>query len=54
MEKVNFEKMKKINQQLAAKGVNASTCNCSWRYDIHIAPREEKSPYEGQSKVTNF
>lgn len=48
MKSINYDLMKKLNRKLVIDGVNLGSCNCSWRYDIHIANNQENSAYKNQ------
>lgn len=46
MKTANLEKITVLNRKQASDRMVASTCNCSWRYDVHLPAK--KSAYEEQ------
>lgn len=48
MKTANLEKITVLNRKQASDRMVASTCNCSWRYDVHLPAK--KSAYEEQKR----
>ena len=48
MKTANLEKITVLNRKEASDRMVASTCNCSWRYDVHLPAK--KSAYEEQKR----
>ena len=46
MKVTSLEKITALNRMKESNRTAASTCNCSWRYDIHVPMK--KSAYENQ------
>lgn len=46
MKTTSLEKIAALNKMQESNRMAASSCNCSWRYDIHVPIK--KSVYEAQ------
>ncbi|GEM_PF-3338230 len=51
MKTANLEKIRELNRKQASDRMVASSCNCSWRHDVHLPAK--KSVYEEQMRITS-